>query len=139
VAACNYKTQDFSEWLQPNKVDLILDPVLGSYFGQNIACLKTEGKWVIYGTLGGSLLTNQQLGPLLMKRATLTFTTLRGRDDEYKARLVNEFERAGVVGKMESGQFSPVVHKVINWRDVQTAHQIIESNENIGKVVLTID
>ena len=113
--------------------------MLGSYFSKNIAALNHDGQWVIYGTLGGGGLQDQQLGHLLVKRATILFTTLRGRDDAYKERLVKQFKEERVVDKMVEGGLKPVVYKVMSWKDVQEAHSILQSNSNTGKVVLLVD
>ena len=112
--------------------------MLSSYFSQNIASLNQEGKWVIYGTMGGTLVSNADFGQLLSKRASIEFTTLRSRSDEYKAELVRRFV-SDVVGKMGTGVYRPIVHSVVSWRDVQQAHTVLETSENIGKVVLKID
>ena len=138
-AACNYKTTDFSEWLQPAKADLILDPVLASDFTKNLACLNVDGKWVVYGTLGGASLDNLNFKDLMNKRACLEFTLLRTRTDEYKAELVAEMQRKGVFAQFASGAFLPVLHRVMHWGEVQEAHRVLASNEAVGKVVLTVD
>lgn len=138
-AACNYKTTDFSEWLQSAKADLILDPILASNFSKNLASLNLDGKWVVYGALGGISVDNINFRDLLNKRASLEFTLLRTRTDEYKAELVAEMKRKGVFEKFGSGIFKPVLHRVLEWGEVQEAHRILGANEAVGKVVLTVD
>ena len=138
-AACNYKTTDFSEWLQSSKADLIFDPILASNFSKNLASLNLDGKWVVYGALGGISVDNVNFRDLLNKRASLEFTLLRTRTDEYKAELVGEMQRKGVFEKFGSGVFKPVLHRVMDWGEVQEAHRILGANEAVGKIVLTVD
>ena len=138
-AACNYKTTDFSQWLLPVQVDLILDPILASNFTKNLASLHIDGKWVIYGTLGGVSLDNMNFRDLLNKRASIEFTMLRTRTDEYKAELVAEMRRKGVFEKFGSGVLRPILHRVMHWAEVQEAHRVLGANEAVGKVVLTVE
>lgn len=118
--------------------DVILDPVFSSYFAQNIASLRAEGRWVIYGFLSGHTFPQVPAGHLLVKRANLLFTTLRGRDDVYKAKLTQAYGEAKVLEKILAGQFNPMIYKVLPLSEASEAHRILESNENTGKVVLLI-
>lgn len=116
--------------------DVILDPVFTSHFAKNIASLRAEGRWVIYGFLSGHAFPQVPAGQLLVKRANLLFTTLRGRDDAYKAKLTQAFVGAKVLEKVLAGQFNPMIYKVLPLAEASEAHRILESNENTGKVVL---
>ena len=138
-AACNYKKTDFCEWLGSEKMDLILDPVLASNFTKNTECIKVDGKWVVYGALGGSTLPNFSFRDLINKRISLEFTILKTRSDDYKAELVAEMGRQGVFDRFERGVFRPIVHAVMSWEEIQQAHRLLASNDAVGKVVLTVD
>lgn len=90
-AVCNYKTGAFDEVVKElGGADVILDPVGASHFEKNLACVNRDGRWVLYGLMGGAK-TEVNLGGLLAKRVTLTATTLRNRDEAYKAELVRSF------------------------------------------------
>jgi len=86
--------------------------------------------------MSGNTCPQVSAGQLLLKRANLLFTTLRGRDDAYKARLARAFVEAKVAAKVQSGHFNPMVYKVLPLADAAEAHRILESNENTGKVIL---
>lgn len=88
--------------------------------------------------MSGNTCPQVSAGQLLLKRATLLFTTLRGRDDAYKARLARAFEEAKVAEKVFNGHFNPMIYKVLPLADAAEAHRILEANENIGKVILLI-
>jgi tumor protein p53-inducible protein 3 len=71
-------------------VDIILDPILGSFFKTNLNCLGMDARWVIYGAMGGTTITDVNLLKLLNKRACILSSTLRNRTDEYKTNLIRE-------------------------------------------------
>ena len=94
----NYKTTpDFGarvlELTHRRGANLILDPVGGSFWKQNAEALALDGRWVVFGSMGGVGIDGPLLGSILRKRAALLGTTLRNRSDEYKAALVAAFER----------------------------------------------
>ena len=67
---------------------IITDPVAASNAARNIASLAIDGKWVLYGTMGGRIVENFDMGALLAKRGTLQATTLKTRSAEYKTDLL---------------------------------------------------
>merc|ERR1712130_823556 len=74
-------------------VDIILDCIGGSYSEGNLASLATDGRWVVYGLMGGAEVSGPVLGGVLRKRASVIGTTLRSRSDDYKAQLAAAFAR----------------------------------------------
>lgn len=76
----NYIVEIFSVSAWGSGVDIILDPVGGSYWEKNINCLSTDGRWIIYGLLGGGEVHGDLLSSLLSKRATIHTSLLRSRD-----------------------------------------------------------
>ena len=96
-AGANYRTQDWREevtkWTGGRGVDIILDCIGSSYFSSNLECLAQDGRWVVYGLMGGAELSGPVLAGLLRKRANLLFSTLRARTDQYKTHLVSEFTK----------------------------------------------
>ena len=67
---------------------MILDPVLGSFFQENLECLGMDARWVIYGSMGGIKVKEANMMKLMGKRASILTSTLRNRDDNYKAELI---------------------------------------------------
>jgi len=69
-------------------VDVILDPILGSFFNENLECLGMDSRWVIYGAMGGIKVQNANMLKLLNKRGSIHTTTLRNQNNEYKKGLI---------------------------------------------------
>lgn len=93
TTAINYKTQDFEQEIlnhtQEQGVDVILDIVGGSYFQKNLNLLKRDGRLVIIGFMGGRIAKEFDLQKLILKRATITGSTMRARNSQEKHRLLN--------------------------------------------------
>eukprot|EP00347_Sterkiella_histriomuscorum_P009950 403339254 len=139
----NYKENpDFSKLVQEytngKGVDVIADPVLASNFQYNIDSLAMDGRWVVYGTMGGTLIENSNFGLLLRKRANIQFTTLRNRTIEYKGNLIQRLQNE-CLAEFNSGLLKPIVDKVYGFSQIQEAHQYMESNESIGKILIKYD
>ena len=114
--------------------DVVLDPVGGAYLEENVRALAPRGRIAVIGLMGGAsgpLL----LGQLLSKRALVFGTVLRTRPLEDKARLTQAFARH-VVPLLADGRLVPVVDQVMEMTDVRDAHRRMESNQNVGKIVL---
>lgn len=140
----NYKeTTNWNETVidsTPNRegVDLIVDFVGASFFEKNISSLRTDGKMVMLGFLGGSNLSEKvNIAPILSKRLTICGSTLRGRSQEYKEKLSQEFIEK-YFHAFRNGELKPIVDRVFPWTEVVEAHKYMEANQNIGKIVLTI-
>ena len=130
----NYKKDDFEEVLQPLGVDVILDMVGGDYVAKDIRLLKVEGRVVFINAMQGG---NTQLNVLdiMRKRLTLTGSTLRNREVNFKTRLAFEVQKH-VWPLLEKGQFTPVIYKTFPLQEAAEAHRLMESSEHIGKIVL---
>ena len=97
-----------------------------------------DSRWVIYGSMGGLKADNANLVKPLLKRSSILFSTLKSRTDDYKANLIDEmytFCRP----RFQSKELFPIVDRTYPLSDVAKAHTYIESNQNIGKVVLMND
>lgn len=138
--AINYKTEDFvavAKDLTGGKgVDLTLDMVGGDYVGKNIEMARVEGRIVQIAFLR-SPKTEVNLAPLMMKRLTLTGSTLRARSVEEKG-AVAAAVRQNVWPLLESGQVKPVIHATFPLADAAGAHRLMEADTHIGKIVLTV-
>lgn len=143
--AINYKNENWVEEVEKitsgKGCAIILDCVGGGdYFTKNIRVAAVDCKWVLYGLLGGvKLPENDAKGPLIAqllgKRINLLATLLNSRSDEYKAELVKNFTEH-VVPKLASEDLLPVVDSVYSFEEVEKAHDYMETNANIGKILL---
>jgi NADPH:quinone reductase-like Zn-dependent oxidoreductase len=107
----------------------------GDYMPRNIESLAVEGRLVQIGLQSGSK-TQLNLAPLLLKRLTITGSTLRARSVEEKGALAAAV-RANVWPLLESGAVKPIVHATFPLRGAADAHRLLESSQHIGKIVLT--
>lgn len=114
--------------------DVILDLVGASYFVENLACLAIKGRFILVGLTGGSS-AEFDLRTALQKRARIIGTVLRGRSVEEKADATRLFVEHSMP-YIESGAIEPIVDKVFAAADVRAAHEYLESNQTLGKVVL---
>ncbi|XP_001622806.2 quinone oxidoreductase PIG3 isoform X2 [Nematostella vectensis] len=137
----NYKEGDFSDWALEvtggEGMDLITDCVGGSYWQQNIKALATDGRWILYGLLGGPNVDGNLLGQVLRKRVTLKGTTLRTRSIKYKAKLVKAFTEAAIP-HFSSGELKPLIDSILPMDRIQEAHTRMEQNLNTGKIVIRV-
>jgi len=141
TAAINYKEQDFAKAVHDSThqagVEIIMDPVGASNFEKNLSSIREDGRWVLFGALGGTTTPGSvNLGVFMKKRIRLEGTTLRSRSDEYKARLVKSFEEHAI-RRFVSGEYKPIIHCVLPFAKISEAHELMESNTTIGKVVMT--
>lgn len=119
-------------------VSLVLDCIGASYSTQNLDVLALDGRWVLYGLMGGADVENFPLRAILGKRITLSGTTLRTRSIDYTALLVKRFQNEVLVHFQKGSPLIPHVHKVFRLAEVADAHKMMEGNENSGKIVMTI-
>lgn len=139
--AINYKTKSFASEIKAatagRGVDVILDMVGGDYVKDNIACAAEDGRIVQIAFLKGSRI-QLDLMPVMLKRLTLTGSTLRPRKPEFKAHLARELERK-VWPLLESGAVKIVIDKAFPLAEAAAAHRHMESGTHMGKIVLTVD
>ncbi len=136
--AINYRDEDFVEVIKAETgqgVDVILDMVGGDYIPRNLKALAPEGRLCIIAFLCGSKATVDFL-PLMLKRLTVTGSTLRARDVAFKG-AVAESLRAKVWPLIEAGKVKPVIYKTFPLAQAAEAHRLMESSAHIGKIVLT--
>lgn len=138
--AINYRSEDFAEVVRaqtPGKgADVILDMVGAPYFARNLKCLKADGRLVNIAFLEGSA-GQLDLMPVMIKRLTLTGSTLRPRDAGFKAALAAAL-RLNVWPLLASGAIKPVIFKVLPLDQAAEAHRLMESSAHIGKIVLRV-
>jgi NADPH2:quinone reductase len=139
-AAINYKIQDFVaeiKQLTDNKgVDVILDMIGGDYFPRNIKCMADDARLVQIAIQNGPK-AEINLLPVMLKRLSITGSTLRARDDVFKAAIAKQlFEKVWPL--LESGKIKPIIHSTFALTDAAKAHQLMESSQHIGKIILTV-
>ena len=137
--AINYKTSDFVEQvkkLTDNKgVNVVLDMVAGSYVAREVECMAEDGRLVIIAVQGG-VKAEFNAGMVLRKRLTITGSTLRPRSLEFKTSIAKAL-REKVWPLVASGAIKPVIHSTFAAAEAAKAHSLMESNQHVGKIVLT--
>jgi NADPH2:quinone reductase len=132
----NYKTEDFEAVLKAEGgVDVILDMVGGPYFSKNLTILKDLGRLVYIAFLQGAK-ADGDLSRIMMKRLTITGSTLRIRTDAYKAQLAASVE-ANVWPWIADGRFKPLIEHVFPVREAEAAHAAMDGGAHAGKIILS--
>ena len=137
----DYKMEEFARVLAQNEnpgVDVIIDFIGAAYFRQNLECLRTDGRMVMLGFMGGTTIKSLSIAPVLFKRLDIVGSTLRARSIDYKIRLTLDFIE-NAVPLFETGQLQPVIDSVFDWENVGAAHTYMEANKNRGKIILKVN
>jgi len=135
--AINYRDADFVEVLKAEGgADLILDMVGGDYIPRNIAALADDGRLVQIAFLQGPKV-NLNLAPIMVRRLTLTGSTLRPQSDIAKARIAHQL-LSEVWPLLSAGRVAPVMDQSFDLADAALAHARMESSDHIGKISLTV-
>lgn len=134
----NYREADYVEVIRAatgkHGVDVTLDMVGGDYIARNIKLAARDGRIVSIAFLQGSKAEVDFL-PIMMKRLTLTGSTLRIRPIAEKAAIAAALE-AKVWPLIAQGRVKPIIHKTFPLTDAAAAHTLMESSEHIGKIIL---
>ncbi len=137
-AAINYKEQDFV--LEINRltnnvgVNVILDMIGGDYFPRNLKCMADEARLVQIAIQNGAK-AEINLLPIMLKRLTITGSTLRARDDLFKARIAEKLKQH-VWPLLAKGSIKPIIHEHFALNEASKAHELMESSHHIGKILL---
>ncbi len=139
--AIDYRAQDFVaevKRLTDGKLaDVVLDMVGGAYFSRNLKCLRLDGRLVLIAMLGGNVAESADLLPIMVKRLTVTGSTMRPRTTAQRGAIA-----AGLRGKvwplLDAGKCAPPIFKVFPLAEVAQAHALMESSAHIGKIILTV-
>ncbi len=139
-AAFNYREEDFEEQVlkvtEERGVDVVLDMVGGSYINKNIACLAPDGRHVSIAFLQGPKVEVNML-PVMLKRLTLTGSTLRPRDNSFKGSIALAL-RQNVWPLIESGKLGPVIDSIFPFSEAVKAHELMEVSTHMGKIMLSL-
>ncbi|TNE61106.1 MAG: NAD(P)H-quinone oxidoreductase [Alphaproteobacteria bacterium] len=134
----NYRSEDFvarvKEVTGGQGVNVVLDMVGGDYLPRNIDCLAPDGRHVSIAFLRGPQVTLNML-PVMLKRLTLTGSTLRARDNGFKAAVAQSL-KTRVWPLFADGAIKPIIHEVFPLADAAGAHALMESSAHMGKIML---
>jgi putative PIG3 family NAD(P)H quinone oxidoreductase len=137
--AIDYKTEDFAEVIKTETggqgVDVVLDMIGAAYFEKNLSVLAKDGCLSIIAFLGGNMAEKVNLAPIMVKRLTVTGSTMRPRTADEK-RAIRDDLLAEVWPLLEEGKIAPVIHSVLDFEQVVEAHRLMETSNHIGKIVL---
>jgi len=134
----DYRAQDFAvvaKELAPKGVDVILDMVGGEYFKKNLALLALEGRLVQIAFQQGSKIADLDLMPIMMRRLTVTGSTLRAQPAAAKARIADGL-REKLWPMFADGRLRVLVHEVFSFEEAAAAHRKMESGTHVGKLLL---
>ena len=138
--AINYREGDFVEATlratDGKGADVILDMVGGDYLARNAAAAAVEGRIALIATQGGNK-SELDLRPLMMKRLTISASTLRAQPIANKGRIAAAL-RENVWPLFETRGLKPVIHARFPLADAAGAHRLMESDTHIGKIVLLV-
>jgi NADPH2:quinone reductase len=138
--AINYNGADFVEEVkrltEGQGVHIVLDMVAGSYVARNLQCLREDGRHVTIAVQGG-MVAEINMAQVMMRRLTLTGSTLRPRSAEFKGLLAQEIH-ANVWPMVAEGRLRPEMDKLFPLADAAAAHAHMESGDHVGKIVLTV-
>jgi len=137
--AINYRSHDFKDEVKRltdgQGVDVILDMVAGSYVAREVELLREDGRLVMIAVQGG-VKAEFNAGLVLRRRLTITGSTLRPRPVAFKQAIAQACRKT-IWPLIEQGLIKPVIHSTFAAEDAAQAHALMESNQHIGKIVLT--
>lgn len=141
AAAIDYRTQDFLEEIRRytggRGVDVVLDMVGAPYMVRNIRALATDGRLVLIAFLEGSKVESFDFVPVMVKRLTITGSTMRPRTTAEKGAIATVL-RERVWPVLAAGRCGPVIHATFPLAQAAEAHRLMESSTHIGKIMLTV-
>jgi NADPH:quinone reductase len=139
--AIDYRTEDFVDIVKEETagkgVDVVLDMIGAAYFEKNLSVLARDGCLSIIAFLGGNKAENVDLTPIMVKRLTVTGSTMRPRTAEEKRAIRDELA-AEVWPLLEEGKLAPVIHSVMGFDQVVDAHRLMETSSHIGKIIMKV-
>ena len=139
--AINYRTQDFvaevHRLTEGRGVDVVLDMVAGSYLSRNLHCLARDGRLVVIAVQGGTSDPEFNILPVMVKRLTITGSTMRPRTAAEKGAIAAAL-REKVWPLLNEGKCAPLIHATFPLAEAAAAHSLMESGRHVGKIVLTV-
>jgi NADPH:quinone reductase len=140
-AAINYRTQDFAAEVKTltegRGVNVILDMVGAPYMPRNIRSLSLDGRLVMIAFLQGSKVQDFDFVHVMVRRLTITGSTMRPRTTAQKGAIAAEL-RDKVWPVLDAGRCPPVIHATFPLAQAAEAHRLMESSQHIGKIMLSV-
>ncbi|HUZ64944.1 MAG TPA: NAD(P)H-quinone oxidoreductase [Acetobacteraceae bacterium] len=140
-AAINYREADFGAEIarltDRRGVDVVLDMVGAPYAARNIRALAMDGRLVQVAFQEGSVAESLDLLPVMVRRLTITGSTMRPRTTAQKGAIAADL-RAKVWPLLDAGRCAPVIHEVFPMEQAAAAHRLMESGAHIGKIMLRV-
>jgi putative PIG3 family NAD(P)H quinone oxidoreductase len=140
TAGCNYKERDFADWVREatngQGVDLIEDFIGAAYWEKNLRSLKTGGRLVLVGLMGGVKI-EANLSLIMTKRLQIFGSVLRSRSLADKIDITQRF-RAKWLPLLAAGRIKPIIDRVFPLAQAADAHRYMEENRNFGKIILSV-
>ena len=141
TTAINYKTEDFEQVIHAKTdnggVDVILDMVGAPYLERNLNLLRRDGRLVYIAFLGGAKAKEVKLGQIMMKRLTITGSTMRARTTAEKAAIAQDLQQQ-VAPFWAKGECLPMIFKTFKFDQIQAAHSAMDVGDHIGKIVVQV-
>jgi putative PIG3 family NAD(P)H quinone oxidoreductase len=133
----HYKEEDFAIEIEKQQgVDVIIDFIGARYFESHLAILKPSGRLICVGMMGGAK-TNIDLNVIIKKQLQIKGLIMRARSIEDKRKISQHFAKTGL-SLLATGKIHPVVDRIFPFHEVKAAHSYMESNVNVGKIILQI-
>lgn len=140
-AAIDYRSQDFAEEVKRltggRGLDVVLDMVGAPYFARNLRCLRMDGRLVMIAFLNGHVAEAADLRPIMLKRLTVTGSTMRPRTTAEKGAIARALEER-VWPLLADGRAGPHIHATFPLQQAADAHRLMESSAHIGKIMLAV-
>jgi len=138
--AINYHQQDFVEeiqnYTQGKGVNVILDMIGGDYFSRNLKCMGADARLVQIALQNG-IKADINLLPVMLKRLTITGSTLRAQSTEFKAQIAEKLQK-DVWPLLANQHIKPIIFQTFPLSEVEKAHALMESSQHMGKIILTV-
>ncbi|RKP35675.1 quinone oxidoreductase [Dimargaris cristalligena] len=140
----NYRTEDFAEVNEIHRetegrgVDVIIDYIGADYWNRNMASLTVDGHMVMLAFLSGAQVSEANIAPILFKRLNIHGSTLRSRTLAYQRQLKQATE-SNILPRVTNQQFVICIDRVFPWEEVAQAHEYMEANHNLGKIILKVE
>ncbi len=140
IDGVNYKQSDFVAEIEQltdgEGVDVVLDFIGAPYLERNLQILKTKGRLLQVGLMGGST-TEIDLGMVMRKRLQIIGSVMRPQSLEEKIAITQRFVERWLP-ELKSGKLRPVIDSVFPLAQARTAHEYMEANRNLGKIILKV-
>ena len=132
----NHRKEDVASALAQHPVNVAMDCVAGPGLGKCLATMARGGRWIIIATMGGTM-SEINMNDFFKRGVKLIGSTLRSRSSKMKAQILAGLEEA-LWPSFASGKIKVLIHQTFPINQAEAAHAVLQNQENLGKVVLTV-